>query len=954
MEFRVLGSLEALDGDRRLDLGTPRQRALLAFLLLHANEVVSTDRIVDELWPEGAPASAPKIVQVYVSHLRKALGVAREVLVRRGPGYVLRVETGELDLSRFEELVERAAREEPPAKAETLREALALWRGETLEEFAYESFVQTEAARLEELRLLALEERIEADLALGRGPELVPELEALVAEHPLRERPRGQLMLALYRCGRQAEALEAYQQARQALVDGLGIEPGRSLRELHKQILRQDEHLDSAQHLRESAPRLPPGLSEPPFAVNRLVGRARELAEVGELLRGDVRLLTLTGPGGTGKTRLAVEVARRLAPAFDERARFVSLAPLADPNLVLPTITRALGIRPRDGESEPEALRRVLEDASLLLILDNYEHLLEAAPVASQLAAAIPHLTILVTSRAPLHVTGEHLWPVSPLELPETDSSRDPGELGKVAAVALFVERARAVQRTFELGEDKAAAVAEVCVRLDGLPLAIELAAARVAVVPPEAMLSRLDRALPLLASGPRDAPERQRTLESTIGWSYDLLTDQHRMLVRRFSVFSGGWTVEAAIAVCDAPLDDIEGLVEANLVRQAGVDGERRFTMLRTIREFARDRLIKEGEQVEAERRHADYFLGLAQGAEGELLGPNRADWLARLELEHDNLRAALVFGLHSGPSELALTLACSLFRFWHTHGHFVEGARWLTLSLEAVVSPPPALAGKALRRAARLHVNLGNLVEARALAEQSVELTREHGDLAEIRDALDTLALVLWFEEDVGAAGSLWQEVSELARQTGDSHREANSTVNLGYIALMRHDFERAETLFRRSRELYSEVGERAAEGFALVNLALVNLQDDHRYVEAVDLLKDGLAACMEVGSKQGVSYCFEVLAAMAAERSRPVDAARLLACAEQLRDEIGIHLEPYEQVLHDSTAAYATDALGSEHLARERECGLDMTLDEACAYARGLCAVLVLMTGKAEERS
>jgi predicted ATPase/DNA-binding SARP family transcriptional activator len=932
MDFRILGALEVFSDGEVLDLGGPKQRELLAVLLLDANEAVSHDRLIDALWEDDPPGGARKALQMHVSGLRKLLG--RDRVQTEASGYLLRVEFRELDLELFLELREEGK----------LKEALALWHGPALADFHYRRFAQAEIARLEELRLAALEDRIDGDLASGHQAELVGELEALVQANPLRERLRAQLMLSLYRCGRQADALEVYQQARQALVGGLGIEPARPLRELHQQILRQDEDLDSAQPPLESAPRLQAGLSEPPFALDRLIGRARELAHVGELLLGDVRLLTLTGPGGTGKTRLALEVARSSAPAFDEGARFVSLAALADPELVLPTITRALGVRTLEGESEPEAMRRVLGDASLLLVLDNYEHLLEAAPVASQLAAAIPQLTILATSRAPLHVTGEHLWPVSPLDLPEPDSNPDPDELGEIAAVALFVDRARAVQPTFELGEDNAAPVAEICVRLDGLPLAIELSAARVATIPPETMVGQLDRVLPLLGAGPRDAPERQQTLENTIRWSYDLLADPHRTLFRRLSVFSGGWTVEAASAVCDAALDDIGGLVEANLVREAGIDGERRFTMLSTIREFAHDRLLEAGEQAEAERRHGEYFLALAQQADGELMGGDRADWLARLELEHDNLRAALASRLSSEGSLLALRLACALWRFWHTHGHFVEGARWLTRTLQAADSPPPTLTANALQLTAQLHLMLGNVVEARALAEDSVELARVHGDRPLKTAAIDTLALVHLVEGDLDAAESLLQEVGKLTRQIGDRHREGTSMISRGYIALVREDLERAETLFRRSKEILSEVGERGDEGLALVNLALVSLQDDDRYVEAVGLLNESLTACEEVGSKRGLSYCFEVLSAMAAKRERSVDAARLLACAEQLRDEIGLQLEAYEQELHDSTAAYALDALGREPLARERARGQGTTLDEACVYAHGLCEVLV----------
>jgi predicted ATPase/DNA-binding SARP family transcriptional activator len=931
MDFRILGALEVSSNGEALDLGGPKQRELLAVLLLHANEVVSHDRLIDALWEDDPPAGARKALQMHVSGLRKLLG--RDRVQTEASGYVLRLEHGELDLECFLELQEQGK----------LQDALALWHGPALGDFHYRRFAQAESARLEEMRLAALEERIDADLASGRQAELVGELEALVQANPLRERLRAQLMLSLYRCGRQADALEAYQQARQALVDELGIEPARPLRELHQQILRQDEDLDSARPARESAPRLHTGLSEPPFALDRLVGRAREVAEVGELLRGDVRLLTLTGTGGTGKTRLALEVARSSAPAFDEGARFVSLAPLADPELVLPTITSALGIRALEGESEPEAMRRILEDTSLLLVLDNYEHLLEAAPVASQLAAAIPQLTVLTTSRAPLHVTGEHLWPVFPLDLPEPDSSSDPEELGEVAAVALFVDRARAVQPTFELNAENAAAVAEICVRLDGLPLAIELAAARVALLPPEAMVGQLDRMLPLLGSGPRDAPERQRTLESAIRWSYDLLAEPHRRLIRRFSVFSGGWTVEAAAAVCAATPDDLEALVEANLVRQARVDGEGRSTMLRTIREFAHDRLLGAGEEAEAAGRHAEYFLALAERAEVELRGPNEAAWMTLLELEHDNLRAALTSSLQWGEPERALRIAKSLWRFWYTHGHFAEGRRWLSVALEAgAASSPPDLRAKALSAAARLALPLGDLVDARALAEQSLELVGRSGDPAIVRAALAVLGMLRTSEGDFDGAASFDQQAIGVARQSGDLHGEAMSTSNLGYVALLRNDLEQAEILFRRSGELLRDVGEREGEGFALVNLTLVKLRND-QYDEAAELVNESLAAFMEVGSKQGISYSLECLAAVAAARNLANDATRLQAYGELLRDEIGVSLQSHEQTLHDSTTDFALKTLGPGGLARERERGRGMTLDEACTYARGLSEVL-----------
>jgi predicted ATPase/DNA-binding SARP family transcriptional activator len=930
MEFRILGPLEVLEDGHAVNVGGAKQRALLAVLLLNANRVVPRDGLIEAVWGERAPETAPKALQVYVSRLRKTLG--HERVVTGNSGYQLAVVPGELDLERFQTL----------AAAERFEEALGLWRGAALADFVYEPFAQVEMARLEELRLACVEERIDADLALGLHGAVVAELEALVLEHPLRERFRGQLMLALYRSGRQADALEAYQNARRALSEELGLEPSTELRELQQSILNQDGRLVAPESQRESTPEPTARGGELPLWLTPLVGRSQELAEICALLQTDVRLLTLTGPGGTGKTRLAVEVARELAPRFDEGARFVALAPLADPELVAPGIAKALGIRPSGGGLGLKALRRTLDGKSLLLVLDNYEHLLEAAPLASELAAAVPQLTILATSRAPLHVDGERVWPVAPLDLPADDTSLDPDLLGKHAAVRLFVERARAVQPSFELGEDNADAVADVCIRLDGLPLAIELAAARVAVLPPAAMVSRLDRVLPLLGEGARDAPERQRTLERTIGWSYDLLTGPQRKLLRGLSIFAGGCTLEAAESVCRARLEDLAALVEMSLLRASPAGGEQRFSMLRTIREFAHDRLAEGSEEAEAARQHAEYMLALARQAEVELRGPNEAAWLAVLELEHDNLRAALASSLESGAGELAITLAGSLESFWYTHGHFVEGRRWLALSLETAAASPPELA-KALGGISRFDFVLGNLPEARSSAERSLQLYREQGDPVDVRNALGALSQVLCAQGALDRAARLWEEAAELARQSGNRRGEALSIVNLGYVALKRDRLEPAEVLMRQSIELFREVGEREGESFALLNLALVMIRSE-RYDEAVELLADSFAAGLEVGSKQSISYGFEYLAATAVGRDRPEDAARLIACADQLRDGIGLRLQPYEQALHDRTAGFVTEALGEADFARERESALAMTFEESCAYAVDVCKGLI----------
>ena len=483
MDFRILGPLEAIRDGRVVALDAAKPRALLAILLLHANAPVPSGRLIDELWAGRPPATAAKILQNYVSRLRKALG--SDVIVTGPAGYELRVEPGRLDLHCFERVVAEAREAQPPAAAQSLREALALWRGPALVEFADEPWAQGEIGRLAELHLAALEDRIDADLALGRDGELVGELELLVAEHPLSERLRSQFMLALYRSGRQAEALAAYRAARALLVESLGIEPGAALKSLERAILVQDPALNvsSAGPPNADSERPTPSLRA---GATSFVGRTRELRVLRALLtRADVRLLTLTGPGGTGKTRLAVEATAGLGDAFPDGVELVELAPIADPELVAAAIADGLGVTETLGKGFVEVLLATLRGRRALIVLDNFEQVLPAGRLLAELLAGAPGVTFLVTSRAPLDVPDEWLYPVAPLERTE--------------ALRLFADRARAARADFELTELNADAVAELCLRLDGLPLALELAAARIKLLSPDDILVRLGRSLGLL-----------------------------------------------------------------------------------------------------------------------------------------------------------------------------------------------------------------------------------------------------------------------------------------------------------------------------------------------------------------------------------------------------------------------------------------------------------------------
>ena len=714
MEFGILGPLEVRADGRSVPLGGGKPRAVLALLALHANQPVSAERVAVALWGEDAPPTAVKTVQVYIARLRKALEDPG-VLVTTPAGYCLRVGPGELDAERFEERVatgrDALAHGRAEEAAAELRAALGLWRGAPLAEIASAPFAPPEIARLEEQRLAALEARVEADLAAGRQPELVGELQQLTTEHPWRERLHAQLMLALYRTGRQAEALDAYRHARDVLTDQLGIEPGAELNELHQAILAHDPELDAPpatawpssdeRGVRRAAPGAP-GDSPLPAPPNRTVGRRRELDELGERLRASsVRLLTLTGPGGVGKTRLALEAARSVEADFADGAQFVSLAAIQRSEDVPAAIVRTLGIMLLSGESPSQAAERFLAAKHLLLLADNFEHVLAAAPFIGGLLGTCPALTVLATSREPLMLHAEERYPVSPLALPRHATPEDPRTLAGVDAVALFTERSRAQDPGFDLGHGNAAAVAEICRRVDGLPLAIELAAARCGLLSPSEIAERLDAALGVLGVGTRDAPARQQTLRATIDWSYELLAEDEKACFARFAVFAGGATVESAEAITGAHLDTLDRLATKNLlVRRQGEHAPSRLGMLETIRTYAGECFAAAAEADAVRERHCRHFLALAQrhGSDRAVWGTSRKQHLARLDADIENLDAALGWAVDQARAESTLALCAALGSYWLMQDRYKEAIDWIDRAL--------ALRGAEAHPALRIHV--------------------------------------------------------------------------------------------------------------------------------------------------------------------------------------------------------------------------------------------------------
>ncbi|MEV8377774.1 BTAD domain-containing putative transcriptional regulator [Kribbella sp. NPDC056861] len=949
MRIAVLGPLAmwAADGSP-LDVRGVRLRGLLARLALSAGRPVGVETLVDDLWGTGAPSA--NALQSLVSRLRAGLPATESsISVQSGPaGYTLTISPESVDALQFEELVRRGRlllSTDPDQAKALLTQAERLWRGDALADLRDLPFAAIEADRLEELKLGASEDLAEAAVKSGNAREVTPELEHLSVTHPLRERVHELLIRALYADGRQAEALAAYERVRTTLADELGADPGARLRDLHVSVLRGDA-IDpvattaAVPAARSAAPRN--NLRAP---MTSFVGRADDVAELARLLGNGTRLVTMVGPGGSGKTRLATETGRSLVEHTGDGIWFVELAPLADAADVAPAILGALGaseyvdslqtgLAPKFPTSRAAAQRLVdvIADRRVLLVLDNCEHLVqEVADLVDSLLASCPRLRVLATSREPLSIPGEHLHQVGPLGLPPIDSEDD-----SYPSIQLFVDRARAVRPDFAVIDKNRQAIAEICRRLDGMPLAIELAAARLRALTPPQIVERLNDRFRLLTSGSRTALPRHQTLRAVVEWSWDLLGTDEQAVARRLSLFSGGATLEAAEQICSGPdlppeavLGVLASLVDKSLIDATADERSVRYRMLETVKAYGAEQLTASGETDQVRAAHTAYFSKMLQQARPNLHTGEQLQWIARLDTDNENLLDALRTAVDTGDSQLALSQVSVLGEYWNMRGRPAEAVAWFEATLALRGPSDPMLRAMTLMMYAIGTLSNGEDPSAqfggaiRGLAEVRW-LSRRHRVVAESGVGRFTNAVWAMVRRD---KATCFREL-EAARHHEDAWTRNMAVMMTAMFRENEGDPEQMVTDLGTALDGFRALGDRWGTSLALRGLSnhQAVIGDHHG---ALASLTEALRLVAELGTTEGVA---QLLAQSALSRAELNDYAGS-------RDDLNRSLQLAEE--HGSLGGQAIALIGFSVLARRED-----RLDEAKELADRAYSMLDLV--------
>jgi predicted ATPase/DNA-binding SARP family transcriptional activator/DNA-binding CsgD family transcriptional regulator len=989
VRVRLLGGFGVWIGPHAVGEGAwhlRKARSLVKLLALAPGHALHREQLIELLWPTLGKRAATNNLRGSLHAARTALAsdpvAASRYLASKEERLALCPEV-ELwvDVETFERAASTARRSREPA---AYRAAIELYGGELLPEDRYEEWVEDRRGELRRTYLAlqvelagTYEERAEYDSA-------IEVLRKVVAEEPTSEEAHAGLMRVYALSGSKGEALAQYVQLKEILSKKLDAEPAASSRALREEIAADRFPLQETQSL-GSAPKKPPEAAKHNLPAPRtsFVGREREIVESKREL-AMTRLMTFTGVGGSGKTRLALEVARDLVGAYPDGVWLVELAPLSEGKLVPQAVARTMRVREQPGRPLIDALTEALHKKSTLLVLDNCEHLADSvAHLADKLLNSCSQLRVLTTSRETLEVEGEVVCPISSLSVPDTDRLSTAEELMRYEAVRLFVERTRQRLTTFEITPHNATAVAEVCRKLEGIPLAIELAAARMDILTAEQIAQRLDRALGLLTGGRAEVP-RHRTLRATLDWSFELLSELERKLFCRLSVFTGGWTLEAAEAVGagegieeGAVVELFLMLVDKSLVVSEAEEGGFRYGMLEPLRQYARERLEDSGEAQATKRAHAEYFLALAEEAEPRLWESGDKAWFDRLEKEHANLRTALSWTLEHEQAELALRLGGALRWFWRARGYYGEGRRWLerALSEEGRTTSAGARA-KALDGVGWLASEQRDIDRAEAAAEEGLKLSEEAGIggviLADFKNLLGEAA---WLQGDYGRAAKLveeglmlhrearntrgvawsvcslantsselgdyersrelFEEGIALARKMGGALPLGDLLMALGYEYLLEGDHERATALSKEAAELYRERGSRSGLKYALYILGWAALlREDHEQAKA--LLEENLVLCKDIGAKVIGSLSAEGLACSAASRGEARRAARLFGVAATLREAVGYQQPPRERALGEPYLDAARSRLSEAEWEVAFAEGKNMGLEEAVEYA------------------